>query len=78
MRALEQEWKVDADFGTKWNYNHCLGVIDRKHIEIIKPQESGSYYFNYKHIFSIVLMAIANANYEFLMVDIDANGRVSD
>lgn len=43
-----------------------------------KPQESGSYFFNYKHIFSIVLMGIANANYEFMMVHIGANGRVSD
>jgi len=79
MPASEEEWKIiSEDFGSKWNFHHCLGAIDGKHIEIIKPQESGPYFFNYKHTFSIVLMAIANANYEFIMVDIGANGRVSD
>ncbi|XP_050523154.1 uncharacterized protein LOC126895383 [Daktulosphaira vitifoliae] len=78
--ASEKEWKIISDeFESKWNFNHCLGAIDGKHnLEIIKPQQSGSYFFNYKHTFSIVLMAIANANYEFIMVDIGANGRVSD
>jgi len=79
MPASEEEWKIiSEDFGSKWNFHHCLGAIDGKHIEIIKPQKSGSYFFNYKHTFSIVLVAIANANYEFIMVDIGANGRVSD
>jgi len=79
MSAPEEEWKIISnDFESEWNFNHCLGAIDGKHIEIIRPQESGSYYFNYKKTFSIVLMAIANADYEFIMVDIGSNGRVSD
>ncbi|XP_071054141.1 uncharacterized protein [Onthophagus taurus] len=75
----ENEWRaVSKDFETKWNFPLCLGPIDGKHIHIFKPPGTGSYYFNYKHSFSIVLMGIVNANYEFLMVDVGANGRVSD
>lgn len=79
MPASEEESKIISDdFESKWNFNHCLGAIDCNHIEIIKPQQFGSYLFNYKHTFRIVFMAKANANYEFIMVDIGANGRVLD
>lgn len=43
-----------------------------------KPFGTGSYYFNYKKHFSIVLLAVVNAKYEFMMVDAGMNGRVSD
>lgn len=75
----ENEWKIVAkEFETKWNFPHCLGAVDGKHVNIFKPPGTGSYYFNYKHSFSIVLMGIVNANYAFLFVDVGANGRVSD
>lgn len=42
------------------------------------PRRSGSLYFNYKKYFSIVLLALANANYDFVFVDIGGFGREGD
>nr|CAI5840113.1 unnamed protein product [Callosobruchus analis] len=61
-----------------WQFENCLRAMDGKHILIKKPSNSGSYYFNYKGTFSVVLFAIVNANYKFLYVHTGTNGRVSD
>lgn len=65
-------------FDNLWNFPNCGGAVDGKHVRIAKPANSGSYYYNYKQFFSVVLMAVVNANYEFLYVHTGINGRVSD
>lgn len=75
----ENEWReIASDFEDIWQFPHCLGAIDGKHIRIVPPPGSGSYHYNYKKTHSTVLMTIANANYEFIYCDVGTNGRVSD
>ena len=72
-------WKeVAAAFSRKWNYNNCLGALDGKHVAMKKPAGAGSVYFNYKKFHSIILMALADAHYRFLYVDIGAEGGAGD
>ncbi len=44
------DWMVIANNNSrKWQYHHCLGAMDGKHVAIRKPMNSGSYYYNYKN-----------------------------
>jgi hypothetical protein len=73
------EWQSVANgFQRRWNFPNCIGAIDGKHIVLQKPLRSGSTYINYKHTFSIVLMAVVDSNYRFIYVDVGAQGRISD
>lgn len=65
-------------FLMKWNYPNCIGAVDGKHVRIICPDYSGSMFFNYKEFFSIVLFAIVDHNYKFLVVDVGNYGREGD
>ncbi|XP_068227673.1 uncharacterized protein [Palaemon carinicauda] len=70
--------QVEEGFATKWQYPNVIGAIDGKHVVITKPKNSGSLYFNYKKEFSIVLMALVDADCKFIIVDIGAHGKNSD
>lgn len=70
--------KIASEFYTRFQFPLCLGAIDGKHIRIRKPNKSGSKYFNYKGYFSIVLLAITDANGKFVLVDVGSCGGNSD
>ena len=77
--STHREWaNVASQFQQRWNFPNCIGAIDGKHVVIQPPANAGSYYYNYKHTNSIVLMAIAGPDYECIYADVGTNGRISD
>jgi hypothetical protein len=77
--TTEAEWaEVATKFGRRWNFHHCCGALDGKHVEIKKPKKSGSRYFNYKGFFSVVLLGLVDADYNFLWANVGCPGSESD
>ena len=74
-----EEWREIASiFEEKWNFPHALGAVDGKHVIMQCLAQDGSDYFNYKKTHSIVLLAVCDGQYKFLLVDIGDAGRQSD
>jgi len=72
-------WKTIArSFKEQWQFPHCIGVLDGKHIMIKKPAKSCSSFFNYKQTFSVVLMATVYADYKLITIDMGSMERCSD
>ena len=75
LNSIMHRWMAE---NTKWNYPCCLGAIDGKHIAIQNLSNCGSEFFNYKHFFTVLLLAIVDANYKLIYVDTGAAGRSGD
>lgn len=79
LPKIQDEWKEIANgFEERWNFPNCVGAVDGNQVGIKKPPHTGSFYYNYKNSFSIVLMAVVNSKYKFFMADAGINGRLSN
>ena len=73
------EWEQVAEgYLNKWNFPHVLGSLDGKHVACQCPPGSGSQYYNYKKFYSIVLLAMVDADYKFIWADLGGKGSASD
>jgi hypothetical protein len=76
---MEDDWLNTAnDFYRRTQYPKRTSAMNGKHVWIKMPSGSGSLFYNYKHFFSILLLASAEANYHFISVNVEAVGKSSD
>ena len=71
--STPEEWiKISEGFHQLWNFPHCLGAIDGKHVVMQTPVNSGSNFYNYKGTFSIIywLFVMLNTASPFLILEI--------
>ncbi|XP_039763780.1 uncharacterized protein LOC120636389 [Pararge aegeria] len=77
-KPTEETWsQIEEGFKNIWQFPNCIGALDGKHVQIRSPHNSGSQFYNYKKSFSTVLLAVVDANYKFVIVDVGAYGRNS-
>lgn len=79
MPNSPEGWKMIAQkFEDECHFRNCIGALDGRHMAIVNPLHAGSTFYNYKGTFSIVLLAMCDANYCFTYANIGAQGRISD
>ena len=58
--------------------SHVIGATDGKHVAMECQKNTGSLYHNYKRFFSQILLAVYNANYKFIFIDVRQYGSRND
>ncbi|XP_045129971.1 uncharacterized protein LOC123515455 [Portunus trituberculatus] len=79
MPNTTEEWRqIASDYFSQWQFPMCIGALDGKRVLVQKPANSGSKFYDYKGHFSMILLAVVDADYKFIYVDVGACGRASD
>ena len=79
LPPTQAHWEcIEEGFRKRWHFPNCVGALDGKHISLQKPTDSGTLFWNYKGYFSLVLLALVDANYRFIFVDIGEYGSNTD
>ena len=76
--TTEQWREIEKQFADRWNFPNCVGALDGKHVMVTAPFNSGSQFHNYKGQFLSCLMALCDANYKLIFVDIGQYGSNAD
>ena len=51
-QPTKEQWELTSlEFERRANFPHGLGAVDGKNIQVIKPEHSGSMFYNYKRFF---------------------------
>lgn len=79
LPTTQDEWQeVASNFNSAWNFPNCIGALDGKRFLVIKPSNTGAEYYDYKSHHSIIMLALVDAAYKFLYIDVGSQGRASD
>ena len=68
-------------FGEEWQFPYAFSAVDGSHLPIKCPNggaEAKKQYFNFKGFYSIVLMALVDAEYRFIWASVGAPGNTHD
>uniref|UniRef100_A0A182NT78 DDE Tnp4 domain-containing protein n=1 Tax=Anopheles dirus TaxID=7168 RepID=A0A182NT78_9DIPT len=79
LPSTTDEWlRIAEEFENKWLFPHALGVIAGRHIGVRCPKDNDVAYVNYALFSSIILMAVVDANSNFLYVEVGRKGNTSN
>ena len=70
-----------AKFGEEWQFPYAFAAVDGSHLPIKCPKggaQAMKQYFNFKGFYSIVLMALVDAEYRFIWASVGAPGNTHD
>jgi len=69
--------KCMQKFGEEWQFANAFAAVDGSHLPIKCPNggaQSMKQYFNFKGFYSVVLMALVDAEYRFIWASVGAPG----